>query len=317
MKKLNFVFLLLSIMCFLSLQAQQKEFMSLTTQEYPEFPEGNKAFAKYLKANLKYPEEAKRLGVEGKVFLEFIVEKDGTITNVKTIKGIGHGCDEEAIKVMQNSPKWKQHKVRGEILRQKMNVPIVFKLNQNSTSLEVSKNTLPLPPPPKKQASDERIFLSNPTQPTFPGGNKAFAKYTRENLKYPSIARKAGIEGKVFVEFIVEKDGSITNVKTIKGLGYGCDKVAEEIFKNSPKWDMGLSRGEAQRVKMCCPIVFKLGYGSSRLKPLIFLNGKEISQEEFEKISEGAIDSLVILREVDAVAKYGKRTKDGVIEIYT
>lgn len=93
-------------------------------------PEGGmKAFYKYIGKNLEYPRKAKRMGVQGKVFLEFIVDRDGSITNVKVLRGIGAGCDEEALRILQESPKWTPAKQRGRPVRQKMTFPINFRLN--------------------------------------------------------------------------------------------------------------------------------------------------------------------------------------------
>jgi len=92
---------------------------------------GMNAFYEYVGKQMqgKYPAQARRMGIEGRVFVEFVVEKDGTLTDVKAIKGIGAGCDELAVKVVQNAPKWKPGKQRGKPVRQKMVLPIVFKLN--------------------------------------------------------------------------------------------------------------------------------------------------------------------------------------------
>lgn len=93
-------------------------------------PEGGMtSFYKYISKNLEYPRQAKRMGVQGRVFLEFIVDKDGTITNVKVLRGIGAGCDEEAMRILKESPKWKPAKQRGRPVKQKMTFPINFKLN--------------------------------------------------------------------------------------------------------------------------------------------------------------------------------------------
>jgi len=69
------------------------------------------------------------MGIEGKVFVEFVIEKDGSITDVKAIKGIGAGCDEEAVRILQSAPNWKPGKQRGKPVRQKMVLPISFKLS--------------------------------------------------------------------------------------------------------------------------------------------------------------------------------------------
>jgi len=96
--------------------------------EYPEFTGGMKAFAKYMERNLRYPSQAQDDGVQGKVFVSFVVEKDGSITDVKVLRGIGYGCDEEAMKVIKKSPLWKPGKNKGIPVRVRYNMPINFNL---------------------------------------------------------------------------------------------------------------------------------------------------------------------------------------------
>lgn len=89
---------------------------------------GMPAFYKFVGEKMKYPAQARRMGVEGRVFVEFVVNRDGSIVDVKAIKGIGAGCDEEAVRVVQSAPSWKPGKQRGKPVRQKMVIPIIFKL---------------------------------------------------------------------------------------------------------------------------------------------------------------------------------------------
>ena len=91
---------------------------------------GIQAFYKYVSEKLanRYPPQARRMGIEGRVFVEFVIGKDGSISEVRSIKGIGAGCDEEAIKVVQGSPPWNPGKQRGKPVRQKYTLPIIFKL---------------------------------------------------------------------------------------------------------------------------------------------------------------------------------------------
>jgi len=96
--------------------------------EYPEFTGGMKAWAKYMERNLKYPYQAQEANIQGKVFISFVVEKDGSITDVQVIKGIGFGCDEEAVKVIKKSPLWKAGKNKGVPVRVRYNMPINFNL---------------------------------------------------------------------------------------------------------------------------------------------------------------------------------------------
>lgn len=96
--------------------------------EYPEFTGGAKAWSKYMERNLRYPSRAQEEGAAGKVFVSFVVEKDGSITDVSVIKGIGFGCDEEAIKVIKKSPLWKPGKNKGVPVRVRYNMAINFQM---------------------------------------------------------------------------------------------------------------------------------------------------------------------------------------------
>ncbi|MDH5608035.1 MAG: energy transducer TonB [Cyclobacteriaceae bacterium] len=91
---------------------------------------GMEAFYKYIGENISYPNQARRLDVSGLVFMQFVVEKDGHITDIKVVKGIGAGCDEEAIRVLQNAPAWNPGKQRGRPVRVMMTVPIRFVLQK-------------------------------------------------------------------------------------------------------------------------------------------------------------------------------------------
>ncbi|MBB6240240.1 protein TonB [Pedobacter sp. AK013] len=97
--------------------------------EYPEFNGGAKAWSKYMERNLRYPSRAQDEGAAGKVYVSFVVEKDGSITDVSVIKGIGFGCDEEAIKVIKKSPLWKPGKNRGMPVRVRYNMAINFQIS--------------------------------------------------------------------------------------------------------------------------------------------------------------------------------------------
>lgn len=111
---------------------------------------------------------------------------------------------------------------------------------------------------PEEEATDE-IFMVVEDQPEPAGGMQAFYEYVGKNLKYPSQARRMGIEGKVFVQFVVNTDGSITDVQAIKGIGAGCDEEAVRVLREAPKWKPGKQRGRPVRVRMVLPITFRLG----------------------------------------------------------
>ncbi|MBC7617035.1 MAG: energy transducer TonB [Pedobacter sp.] len=94
--------------------------------------------------------------------------------------------------------------------------------------------------------------------PEFPGGMAAWAKFIQKNLKYPYPAQESGVQGKVYLNFVVEKNGSITDVNVVKGIGYGCDEEAVRVIKKSPKWKAGLQNNQAVRVRYSMPIGYVL-----------------------------------------------------------
>ncbi len=94
--------------------------------------------------------------------------------------------------------------------------------------------------------------------PIPPGGLPAFYKYVGKNMDYPNQARRAGIEGRVFVQFVVNTDGSILDVRTLKGIGGGCDEEAERVIRNAPSWTPGTLNGKPVKVRMILPLTFKL-----------------------------------------------------------
>lgn len=111
--------------------------------------------------------------------------------------------------------------------------------------------------PPVEEKADQ-IFDVVETMPTPPGGMEGWNKYLSNNLKYPTQARRMGIEGTVYVVFVVNTDGSIQDVEILRGIGGGCDEEAMRVVQNAPKWEPGKQRGKPVRVKMRLPIRFKL-----------------------------------------------------------
>jgi periplasmic protein TonB len=104
----------------------------------------------------------------------------------------------------------------------------------------------------------EKVFTVVEQQPEFPGGTSEMYKYLGKNIRYPSAASRANVSGKVFMTFVVNTDGSITDVSVLKGLGFGCDEEAMRVVKGMPKWKPGKQSGRAVRVKYNLPINFQL-----------------------------------------------------------
>ena len=104
-----------------------------------------------------------------------------------------------------------------------------------------------------------RIYTAVEKLPVFPGGFQAFYKYLAQNIHYPASAVKNRIHGKVYVTFVVEKDGSLANIKVARGIGDGCDEEALRVMRMSPPWQPGMQNGKPVRVAYTIPIAFISG----------------------------------------------------------
>ncbi|NND94856.1 MAG: energy transducer TonB [Flavobacteriales bacterium] len=110
----------------------------------------------------------------------------------------------------------------------------------------------------EEEVVEEEIFTIVETMPSFPGGEKAMFEYLGKNTKYPTLAKESGIQGMVVLTFVVEKNGEITDVKVLRGIGGGCDEEAIRVVKNMPKWSPGKQRGKPVKVQYNLPYRFIL-----------------------------------------------------------
>lgn len=110
----------------------------------------------------------------------------------------------------------------------------------------------------EEEVVEEQIFTVVENDPEFPGGMEALYKYLAQNIKYPQLARDNNITGRVYVTFVVEKDGSIANPKVLRDIGGGCGQEAIRVVKSMPKWTPGKQRGKAVRVQFNLPVNFSL-----------------------------------------------------------
>jgi len=109
-----------------------------------------------------------------------------------------------------------------------------------------------------EQAAPQEIFTVVEESPSFAGGEESRIKFLQQNISYPQVAKEAGIQGTVFVTFVVEVDGSVSDVKVLRGIGGGCDEEAIRVVRSMPKWSPGKQRGRPVRVQFNMPIKFIL-----------------------------------------------------------
>jgi len=116
----------------------------------------------------------------------------------------------------------------------------------------------PPPPPAPKPEVSNKVFDVVEEMPSFPGGQGALMSYLSSNIKYPVVAQENGVQGRVIVAFVVERDGSITDVKVARSVDPSLDREAQRVVKSMPKWKPGKQNGSAVRVKYTVPVVFRL-----------------------------------------------------------
>jgi protein TonB len=173
------------------------------------------------------------------------------IDDVMISRGIGAGCDEEAVKVLLASPKWNPAKVKGEIVKSKMAIRIVFKNGETKAIQDniTEKDFVEV---------EEKVYVSGLTQrATFPGGTTAWNKYLKSNIELPKQAIERGIEGAVYLSFEVSDSGEISDVLVTRGIGAGCDEEAVRLLKKSTDWTPARINTESVKSRQAIRIVFK------------------------------------------------------------
>ena len=111
---------------------------------------------------------------------------------------------------------------------------------------------------PEEDEDRPGVYVVVEQMPEFPGGDKELYQFIADNLKYPAEAKEKGIKGRVFVNFIVEPDGSVSDIRVLRGIGGGCDEEAVRVVESMPKFKPGIQNGEAVRVSYTVPVNFKL-----------------------------------------------------------
>ena len=224
----------------------------MVVEEMPEFPGGMGECMKWLGQNIKYPADAKEKGVQGRVIVQFVVEKDGTIVNAKVVRGVDPDLDAEALRVVNQSPKWKPGKQKGEAVRVKYTLPIMFRLGNDSSDSKAAEA------PREAKVDENGVYQVCEEMPEFPGGMAECMKYLSKNINYPEDCKKEGVQGRVIVQFVVDKDGSIKDPTIARGVHPSLDKEALRVLSSMPNWKPGKQKGEAVKVRYTIPVMFRL-----------------------------------------------------------
>lgn len=214
----------------------------------PEFPGGTKALMEYIKNEKRYPQEAIEKGIEGRVMTTYTIEVDGSLTEIEIIKGVDPLLDQEALRIIKTMPKWKPGMQKNQAVRVRFRLPIVFDLNEYQ----------------EESANDDEVYTEVDEQPEFQGGVDKLMSFLARNIKYPKEAMRKGIQGRVITNFIVNKDGTISNIVVKEGVNKQLDAEAIRVLSKMPKWKPGKNNGEIVRVNFTLPVTFRVGNSSMR-----------------------------------------------------
>ena len=226
------------------------------------FGDTDSSLVVYLRDNVEYPYNGSKTKITGNVYVLVDIDKNGKVTNATLVQGIDKDkkatnvtiveggaeyCNIHAVAVLKSMPNWIPATKKNKKIESKVTVVVPF----YPTPVKVLKPT-PIP------TIKDEIYIQVEEQAEFPGGEDALISYINRNIKYPSEATGADIQGKVKIEFIVEKDGSVSNIVCKKDIGGGCGEEGKRIVANFPNWKPARNNNTPVRVKKTIPINFQL-----------------------------------------------------------
>ncbi len=228
------------------LQQLEQDSIFAITDKAVQYSEGDiELFYKFITQNLTYPEEARKQKLQSKIYVRFVVNKDGSVSKAESVKGNHDILKREAERVVSLT-KWIPAQIKGQNVRSLMTIPITFMLAESQKI--VQSNT-----------TNEEVDIAIVDEvPTFEGGMDNFYTYISQNLTYPKTAKRLGEQGRVIVKCIVEKDGTLSNFEILQSVSPACDEETLRVVKNSPAWIPAKKDGQAVKTSISFPIVFKL-----------------------------------------------------------
>lgn len=198
----------------------------------PEFPGGRDSMMRFIQSHIEIPDEATETGIDGRVYVQFIVNKQGKVLNPKVLKGIGKGCDEAALKLVNSFPLMSPAVKDGNIVDVYYTLPITFKVETDAPLTFIEK------------------------MPQFPGGQYQLMKFIRENIRYTDETKKMKFKDNLVIQFLVTKNGKIEKPSILKSLGKQIDDEAIRLVSSFPDWIPGEQNGHPVSVYYVLPINF-------------------------------------------------------------
>ncbi|MCE5205989.1 MAG: TonB family protein [Porphyromonadaceae bacterium] len=208
-----------------------EEEIFVVVEKMPEFPGGQKGMMQFLADSIRYPKEAMEKGIQGRVICNFVVMKDGSVSDVQIVRGVDPLIDAEAVRVLKLMPDWKPGTQHGKDVNVRFTLPVVFSLVKKESKIVIDE--------PKQV--NETMSVEAQVQPnfTFPGGQKEMMRFISGKIRYPVEAQEKGLQGLVNTSFRVNGDGTITGAEVTDG-AEGMSTLNNEvlrIIKEMPRWE--------------------------------------------------------------------------------
>ncbi len=229
--------------------------------QMPEFPGGLTALLKYLRSEISYPKKAADKRIQGRVIVEFVVDRDGKVGECKVLRRVHSLLDREAVRVIKSMPRWKPGIQKGKAVRVKYTLPINFQLPNGGAKTKISTR-----------------------KPLFTG-DKDLQAFFRKHAEYPTEAKEQGVHGLVVAEYVVSETGDVTEVNLIKSAAPLLDNEVRRVIDLMPQWQPGLKNGKPVRVKYVQSFLFQLkGVSSHEIDELIEDSLSNVYTTEIPKI---------------------------------
>jgi TonB family protein len=226
--------------------ADGRVLLTSDVDKLPSFPGGNAKVLEYVVRHLKYPSQARASGQEGKVYLQFIVNEDGTLDSISVMKGISPEMDAEAVRIVKGMPKWRPGILNEKAVKVRYTFPVHFNLADCMWPDEETIEAL----------NKEGILMEADEMPSFPGGERGAAIYVAQNIRYPKEAFQKKLQGKVLVQFVVTESGELSRISIFRSAGKVLDNEALRVIKSMPKWNPGQQGGKPVQVWQVFPVTF-------------------------------------------------------------
>ncbi len=227
----------------------------------PMYTGGTPEMHRFISNTMSYPADAVERNAQGLVVYTFVVEKDGTLSDFNMIHSADPLLNEEALRILKNMPPWRPARHNGEIVRSETYVPMYFRLNRNvqySTTPSSSATARVYAKTDPSVIENNEIYTIVDKMPVYEYGERELTNFISYNMRYPKEALQEGIEGRILCSFIVEQDGSISNIEVVSGINEDLNNEAIRVLGLMPKWIPGENNGEKVNVKCLLPIDFTI-----------------------------------------------------------